>query len=70
MASQAGKLLAGLGDAPVLTISDIEGFTDMGGIVQFFYEDGRLRFGIRLQSAQRVRLRISSKLVVLSKRYD
>lgn len=69
-AAQAAQLVAGLRDAPVLTISDIEDFNDVGGIVQFFFERGRLRFSIRHESAKRARLRISSRLLLLSRRYE
>ena len=67
-ADQAAQLVAGLRDVPVLTISDIEGFTDLGGIVRFFFESGRLRFVIQLESAKRARLQISSNLLALAKR--
>ena len=43
-ASQAAEVIAGLRDAPVLTISDVEGFIRLGGIAQFYFENGRLRF--------------------------
>ena len=68
MPSQAEKLVAELRDAPVLTISDIEGFTEVGGIAQFFFENGQLRFTIRMESAKRARLLISSRLLALSRR--
>jgi len=67
-ADQATQLVAGVRDVPVLTISDIEGFTDLGGIVRFFFESGRLRFAIDLGSAKRARLQISSNLLALAKR--
>jgi hypothetical protein len=70
MASQRAQLIADLRDAPVLTISDIEGFTDIGGMVQFFFEHGQLRFSIRLESAKRARLQISARLLQLSQRYE
>lgn len=69
-ASQRAPVIAGLRDAPVLTISDIAGFTEVGGIVQFFFENGQLRFSIRLESAKRARLQISSRLLQLSQRYE
>jgi len=67
-AGQSAKVVAGLRDGPVLTISDIEGFTELGGIAQFFFEQGHLRFGVNLESAKRARLQISSRLVALAKR--
>jgi hypothetical protein len=66
-ASQAGPLVASMRDVPVLTISDGEGFIELGGIVQFYFEHGRLRFTIRVQSAKRARLQVSSQLLALAK---
>jgi hypothetical protein len=66
-ANQAGLVVADLLDMPVLTISDIEGFTDVGGIAQFFFEHGQLRFRIDLESAKRARLQISSRLLIMAK---
>jgi hypothetical protein len=68
--AQAGQLVAELRDAPVLTISDIEGFPDVGGITQFYFAHGQLRFRIRLESAKRARLQISSKLLVIARRNE
>ena len=51
-ASQAATLVAGLRDAPVLTISDVEGFTQLGGIAQFFFEHGQLRFNVHARVGQ------------------
>ena len=59
--------MANLHDTPVLTISDLDGFTDIGGIAQFYFEQGRLRFTIRVQSVKRARLEISSRLLALAK---
>jgi hypothetical protein len=64
-ASQAAKVIAGLRDAPVLTIGEVEGFTKMGGIAQFFFENGQLRFDVQVASARRARLQISSRLLAL-----
>ena len=66
-ASQAAEVVAGVRDAPVLTISDVEGFTKLGGIAQFFFEHGQLRFDVKLASAKRARLQISSKLLALAR---
>jgi uncharacterized protein DUF4154 len=65
---QAAQLVATMRDMPVLTISDIDGFTGLGGIAEFFYEHGRLRFSVQLESVQRARVQISSRLLVLAKR--
>jgi len=63
----AAQFVAVLRDEPVLTMSDVEGFTDRGGIAQCFFEHGQLRFNIRLESVTRARLQISSRLLVLAR---
>ena len=40
-ASRAATLVAGLRDAPVLTISDLRGFTELGGVAQFYFKAGQ-----------------------------
>ncbi len=65
--AQAAQLVAGLRDEPVLTMSDLDGFTDRGGIAQCFFEHGKLRFKVRLESVTRARLQISSRLLALAK---
>jgi hypothetical protein len=65
---QAAQVVGELRDVPVLTISDLDGFTDAGGIVQLFFEHGQLRFGIDYESAKRARLQISSSLFALARR--
>jgi YfiR/HmsC-like len=69
-AGQAAQLVARLRDVPVLTISDVDGFTELGGIAQFFYERGRLRFSVHVGSATRAHLQISSRLLALAIRND
>jgi hypothetical protein len=66
-ADRAGKLIAGVRDAPVLSISDLDGFTKVGGIAEFFFEHGQLRFNVHLASARRARLQISSRLLSLAR---
>jgi YfiR/HmsC-like len=63
---QAALLVARLRDLPVLTISDVQGFIELGGIAQFRFEQGQLRFSVRLASVKRSRLQISSRLLALA----
>ena len=65
--TQASQVMANLHETPVLTISDLDGFTDIGGIAQFYFEQGRLRFTIKVQSVKRARIEISSRLLALAK---
>ncbi len=67
-AAQAVSILAAIRDQPVLTISDMEGFAELGGIVQLFYARGSLLFNVRVEPAKRARLELSSRLIILSKR--
>jgi hypothetical protein len=64
--AQAARVVAGLRGLPVLTISDLEGFNDMGGIAELFYEAGPLRFSIRLDAVP-AGLQLSSKLLQLAR---
>ena len=62
------RAIAGLQDSPVLTISDVAGFTQAGGIAQFLFERGQLRFSIKAEAVQRSGLKMSSKLLILGRR--
>jgi YfiR/HmsC-like len=67
-ALQTVAVIAGLGDAAVLTISDMEGFTALGGITQLYFDRGRINFTVHLPSAKKARLQISSRILVLAKK--
>jgi hypothetical protein len=64
--TRAASLIEGLRDAPVLTISDVHGFTRVGGIAQLFFQHGQLRFNIDRGAAKRARLQLSSQLLTLA----
>lgn len=65
--AQVATVVADLRDAPVLTISSIDGFASAGGMTQFFFEHGQLRFRIHLESAKRAGLQISSRLLIMAR---
>jgi hypothetical protein len=46
-----------------LTIGEIEGFTQMGGVINFFEEQNRLRFKVNIDAAKRAGLTMSSQLL-------
>lgn len=50
----------------VLTVSDIEGFVEAGGMIGFILDSNRIRFEIGAAAANRARLVISSKLLGLA----
>ena len=68
--SEAGRLtgiLAAVGDRPVLTVADMPDFARAGGIINLkTNEEDRLRFEINTGTAQRVGLKLSSKLLNLA----
>jgi YfiR/HmsC-like len=53
--------------APVLTVSDGEQFPRMGGMIGLFLEDGKMRFAVNPDAAQRGGIRLSSRLMTLAK---
>jgi hypothetical protein len=61
------QLLSDVRDEPVLTISDTEGFAKLGGVAELYSEQGKMRFAINLESAQRSRVRLSSRLLSLAR---
>jgi hypothetical protein len=67
---EAAAVVAELRETPVLTISNVEGFASAGGMTQFFFEHGQLRFRIHLESAKRAGLQISSRLLVMARPND
>jgi uncharacterized protein DUF4154 len=52
---------------PVLTISEIPGFADRGGIIRLTLEQNKVRFEVNVEAAKEADLSISSRLLVLAK---
>ena len=61
------QIIQSLKGASVLTVGDMGQFTQQGGIINFFLKANRVRFEINSRGAEQARLRISSKLMALSK---
>jgi hypothetical protein len=61
------QILADLQATAVLTVSDIEGFAQAGGIMQFVMEDNHVRFVINLDAAAHKQLHVSAKLLALAR---
>lgn len=57
-------------DAPVLTISEIRGFADAGGIIQLYSDHQRIRFKINLVIARNRGLILSARLLDLAELVD
>ena len=61
-------ILRELAGAPVLTVSDIEGFVEAGGAIGFVTQDDRVRFDINRDTLGRDGLRLSAQLLKLARR--
>jgi|ERR1051325_3254433 hypothetical protein len=59
-------ILTRLQDRPVLTVSDMDGFKDAGGMIQLKKKSGMMRFDINRSAAEKAHLKISSKLLKLA----
>jgi hypothetical protein len=66
---QLGNILKRLKGKNILTVSDIAGFTEAGGMIAFI-PDTRVRFRINLAAAKSEDLTISSKLLKLADSID
>jgi len=51
----------------ILTVSEIEGFAQLGGIINFIIIDKKVQFEINPDAAQHSKLKISSQLLKLAK---
>jgi hypothetical protein len=61
------SILTTLKNSPVLTVSNIDGFAEAGGIVEFARENTRIALRINIQAMRDARLSISSKLLSLAR---
>jgi hypothetical protein len=64
---RAARLLESVLGAPVLTVSDEAGFAGWGGDIELFIEDGRMGFLVNRKAAERVGVRLSSRLLGLAR---
>ena len=62
------EILESLRKTTVLTVSETDGFTEAGGMINFFLEGNKNRFQINDTVAKNAGLKISSKLLSLSSR--
>jgi len=61
------EVLHRIGERPVLTVSDIPGFAGHGGIIELYRLGSRFRFSIDERAASTRGLRVSSRLLSLSR---
>lgn len=57
------SLLAATNGKSVLTVSDVPGFLDRGGMIQFLIVDNRVRFSVDLRPVARSGISLSSELL-------
>jgi hypothetical protein len=60
------RVLAAYCHLPVLTVSDLEGFANRGGVIGLIEENHDLRFVINRTAAEEARLQVSSRLFYLA----
>jgi hypothetical protein len=60
-------ILQALGNSSVLTISEIEGFTQNGGMLGLALVNGKIRFDVNADAASRVKLKIGSQFLLLAR---
>ena len=58
--------IAAVRNKPVLTVSSDENFTEEGGVIRLFEQQGKLRFEINADEVERAQITISSKLLSLA----
>ncbi len=59
-------VFSALGNHPILTIGEMNGFLEAGGIINFHLVDGRIRFQVNLDQARHRGLSISSRILKLA----
>ncbi len=66
MRQRATAVIVALGEAPVLTISSIDGFAQRGGCIGLFAQDDRMRFEVNLAAVRKGRLRLPAQVLNLA----
>lgn len=61
------RILANIGNSPVLTVGDSDSYARHGVVVNFYLEENRVRFEINREAAARAGLVISSQLLKLAR---
>ncbi len=67
---KVSEILRFVQNKPILTVSEIRGFAEKKGIIQFYMQGQNLRFKINNQAALNHGLKISAKLLAIAKVVD
>jgi hypothetical protein len=62
------EILAKLAGSPTLVVSDLPGFTAIGGMIELFPEGKKYRFSINHKVVRAARLEINARLLDLARR--
>lgn len=65
--SAFARLAEGLPPQPMLVVTETPGALARGSVVNFVVDDGRVRFDISLESAERRGLKLSSRLITVAR---
>ena len=66
-AKRLPQVMESLQGMNVLTVGEMERFVELGGIINFFVQNNKVRFEINVNSAERAGLKLSSQLLSLAK---
>ena len=65
--NRISEILLTLRDKPILTVSEVQGFCEKGGLVNLKVVDSAVRFEINVAAGEHAGLHFSSKLLTLAK---
>ncbi len=65
--SRTDEVLRKMQKRDVLTVSEVEGFAEHGGAVNFYIEKNKLRFEVNTDALKKANLKVSSKFLRLAK---
>ena len=60
-------ILPRVGGKPILTVSEVEGFAERGGMINFTMEELRVRFEVNVDALERKGLKANSQLLKLAR---
>lgn len=61
------SVLKSMASAPILTISDIDGFVEAGGAVGMFVAEDRLKFDANFTALQRANIKVNSQVLWMAR---
>lgn len=64
---RVAEILADVAEAPVVTVGEMAGFAESGGILNFTIDGGRVKVELNMEAANRAGLRVSGKLQQVTK---